>query len=147
MQRMSDPTKVDRDPAHLFPEFRKRLAAAQKAAKALTGRDWVLVEGYRSQARQDFLYAQGRTRPGPIVTWMKSPKWHGKGLAADLAPLQNGKAWYDAPRELWKLMQDCAREHGLINPAWANGDLGHLQMAADAATIRAAAAFVKGGFK
>ena len=37
----------------------------------------------RSQARQDALFAQGRTTPGAIVTWTKNSK-HGKGLAADL---------------------------------------------------------------
>jgi peptidoglycan LD-endopeptidase CwlK len=144
---VNNPTKVDRNRSHLFPDFRKRLEAVMTDVRRLTGREWMIVEGYRSQERQDWLYAQGRTRPGKVVTWIKSPRWHGKGLAADLAPLQSGKVWYGAPREVWKLMQDCAREHGLIDPAWAKGDLGHVEMVADAVTIRAAAAFVKAGFK
>ncbi|MED4888926.1 M15 family metallopeptidase [Lysinibacillus fusiformis] len=28
-----------------------------------------ITETYRSQERQKYLYAQGRTRPGQIVTW------------------------------------------------------------------------------
>lgn len=28
-----------------------------------------ITETYRSQARQNYLYQQGRTRPGNIVTW------------------------------------------------------------------------------
>ncbi|WP_141316419.1 M15 family metallopeptidase, partial [Lysinibacillus sphaericus] len=28
-----------------------------------------VTETYRSQARQNYLYTQGRTRPGKIVTW------------------------------------------------------------------------------
>ncbi len=41
------------------------------------------MEGFRPQARQEFLYAQGRTAPGDVVTWTKSSK-HTMGLAADV---------------------------------------------------------------
>ena len=43
-----------------------------------------ITETYRSQARQNYLYAQGRTRPGQIVTWTLSSN-HKSRLAWDLA--------------------------------------------------------------
>lgn len=33
---------------------------------------WRVFETYRSQERQNYLYEQGRTRPGNIVTWTRS---------------------------------------------------------------------------
>ncbi|MFQ5757941.1 MAG: M15 family metallopeptidase [Acidiferrobacterales bacterium] len=39
--------------------------------RAQLGLPAVIVEGFRPQARQDRLFAQGRTRPGPIVTFAR----------------------------------------------------------------------------
>lgn len=44
-----------------------------------------VVETYRSQARQDHLYSQGRTSPGTKVTWTQS-SIHTKRNAVDLVP-------------------------------------------------------------
>lgn len=43
-----------------------------------------ITETYRSQARQDYLYEQGRTRPGNIVTWTRNSKHTGR-MAWDIA--------------------------------------------------------------
>lgn len=43
-----------------------------------------ITETHRSQARQDYLYEQGRTRPGQIVTWTKNSN-HTSGYAWDIA--------------------------------------------------------------
>lgn len=43
-----------------------------------------ITETYRSQERQNYLYAQGRTRPGQIVTWTLSSN-HTSRLAWDIA--------------------------------------------------------------
>lgn len=43
-----------------------------------------ITETHRSQARQNYLYEQGRTRPGNIVTWTKSSN-HTGGYAWDIA--------------------------------------------------------------
>jgi hypothetical protein len=42
-----------------------------------------VTETFRTQSRQDALFAQGRTAPGPTVTWTRSSN-HTKGLAADI---------------------------------------------------------------
>ena len=67
----------------------QRLAAVVKLAIELSSVNFIVVEGLRSQARQAELYAQGRTTPGKIVTWVKHSK-HQDGLAVDLAPFENG---------------------------------------------------------
>ena len=45
----------------------------------------LVVETYRSQARQDYLYSQGRTIPGTKVTWTQS-SIHTKRNAVDVVP-------------------------------------------------------------
>ncbi|WP_049680924.1 M15 family metallopeptidase [Peribacillus loiseleuriae] len=44
-----------------------------------------ITETYRSQARQDYLYEQGRSRAGEIVTWARSSNNHSGRLAWDIA--------------------------------------------------------------
>lgn len=62
--------------------FRKAMGEA--------GIDFILTCTKRTQAEQDALYAQGRTKPGKIVTWTKKSK-HIEGKAFDIAILVNGK--------------------------------------------------------
>ena len=117
----------DRQFEHLWPPFLHHLQKVIHEAHDVTGLEWHMVEGYRSQKRQTWLYSQGRTRPGLIVTWKKSPTWHGAGLAADLCPVRDGKLWFSAPKEYWIKMQKIAIKYGLSNPAFDKGDLGHVQ--------------------
>jgi peptidoglycan L-alanyl-D-glutamate endopeptidase CwlK len=61
---------------------------------------FMVIEGVRTAERQAELYAQGRTKPGPKVTWTLQskhlPQKDGFGHAVDLAPISNGKiAWGD----------------------------------------------------
>ncbi|WP_313471642.1 M15 family metallopeptidase [Lysinibacillus sp.] len=66
-------------------------AAAQTACRLLfqecykAGIDFVFItETYRSQARQNYLYEQGRTRPGQVVTWTRNSN-HTSRRAWDIA--------------------------------------------------------------
>lgn len=52
-----------------------------------------VTETYRSQARQNYLYQQGRTRPGKIVTWTLKSN-HTSRLAWDIA-VATPKPLYD----------------------------------------------------
>ena len=67
-----------------------RLVAVVERAIQITGQDFTVLEGVRTQARQLELYAQGRTTPGPVVTWTKTSnhfkKADGYGHAVDIAP-------------------------------------------------------------
>lgn len=67
------------------------LISVVKKAIELSAQDFFVLEGVRTPERQAELYAQGRTKPGNIVTWtMKSNhfvnKATGYGHAVDLAP-------------------------------------------------------------
>ncbi|WP_042472940.1 M15 family metallopeptidase [Bacillus ndiopicus] len=57
-------------------------------------RNIFITETYRSQERQNYLYAQGRTRPGAIVTWTLNSN-HKSRLAWDIA-VSPPNALYDA---------------------------------------------------
>lgn len=66
-------------------------AAAQTACQLLfqecykAGIDFVFItETYRSQGRQNYLYEQGRTRPGQVVTWTRNSN-HTSRRAWDIA--------------------------------------------------------------
>jgi peptidoglycan L-alanyl-D-glutamate endopeptidase CwlK len=82
----------------LGPQSRARLKGVHpdlvkvvERAIELTGQDFMVLEGVRTPARQKELYAQGRTAPGPKVTWTLNsnhfinPKT-GFGHAVDLVP-------------------------------------------------------------
>ncbi len=57
--------------------------------------DVIVTEGRRSRERQAELYAQGRTKPGKIVTWTLNSK-HIDGKAVDVCPYVNKKIpWED----------------------------------------------------
>jgi hypothetical protein len=67
--------------AKIGREHLRRLAALGLTFKVTSGR--------RTQAEQDALYAQGRTKPGPVVTWTRKSR-HLSGRAYDLT-LFSGK--------------------------------------------------------
>lgn len=68
-----------------------KLVEVVRLAITKTKQDFFVLEGVRTPERQQALYAQGRTKPGPKVTWtltsnhFKDPKT-GFGHAVDLAP-------------------------------------------------------------
>jgi len=75
----------------------------------------LVIEGLRSQERQEDLYSQGRTKPGPIVTWTKTSK-HTEGKAVDVVILKDGKIdWNDQSSfvELGKAMLQAASDLGV----------------------------------
>lgn len=70
--------------------------------------DFTITEGVRSTQRQQELYAQGRTKPGTVVTNVDGvvnksnhqPKADGMGYAVDLYPYVGGKVDVNAVKEL-----------------------------------------------
>ena len=69
-----------------------RLAACVARAAEICKLDIIVLEGVRTAERQAQLYAQGRTAPGEIVTWVTvsnhEPKADGFGHAVDLGALE-----------------------------------------------------------
>lgn len=94
------------------------LAKVVKRAIQLTEVDFTVVQGNRTQAEQDALYAQGRTKPGPKVTWTRNSN-HIGGRAVDLAPWVNGAIDWDNPDKhkyydkINKAMQLAAKEYNV----------------------------------
>ncbi|MGP2410555.1 M15 family metallopeptidase [Yersinia sp. 2553 StPb PI] len=62
------------------------LVKVVRRALELSTIDFIVIEGGRTLARQEQLYAQGRTAPGKIVTWTMRSK-HITGNAVDLLPV------------------------------------------------------------
>lgn len=62
------------------------------------GIDVLITSTYRDVESQNAIYAQGRTKPGRIVTNAKGGQsFHNYKLAFDFVPIVNGKAmWNDA---------------------------------------------------
>ncbi|MED4462667.1 M15 family metallopeptidase [Metabacillus fastidiosus] len=80
---MTDVTKICRDISQLDKVAQEACNLFLSECKK-TGIDIFITETYRSQARQDYLYAQGRTRSGQKVTWTRNSR-HTSRLAWDIA--------------------------------------------------------------
>lgn len=117
---MTEPP-INRNPADLDPEFRRRLALTlgQLAMEQIY---FKLHEGYRTVDRQRWLYASGRSREGPVVTQkngttnLSNHQGTGKpgtGRAADCYLLANGKVVLNPPAALWKRYAEVAEANGL----------------------------------
>lgn len=113
----------DRDPNHLFPAFRVKVNAILNGfvpwcARHIPGYQAVIAEGYRTTARQEELYAQGRTTPGEIVTQKNgrdNPSNHQSALACDIAFLKSGQLTWDVPQAAWDYLQHLAHVEGLTS--------------------------------
>ena len=85
--------------ATLDEKCRERFAQFARLAKATAatlGCDYGMISGNRSYAEQDALYAQGRTKPGKIVTKARGGySNHNFGLACDFGVFR-GKAYLDS---------------------------------------------------
>lgn len=89
---MADITKASRDINELSPVAEKACRLFLDECKK-AGIDIFITETYRSQARQNYLYEQGRSRPGQKVTWTKSSNHTGR-MAWDIA-VNPPKSLYD----------------------------------------------------
>src|SRR5689334_16310672 len=113
---MADPFTRNTSLDGLHPTFR---AAAQIVLQRLAAENipFRIFEAFRSPQRQAFLYAQGRTRPGAIVT--KARPWqsyHQYGLAADFVLFENNAWSWDtstAKKQWWDRLVAIGREAGL----------------------------------
>ena len=122
-------TGRDVDPAHLHPVVRARVerVLARLAAERVPFR---LFEAFRAPQRQQYLWDQGRVRPGAKVT--NAQPWqsmHQYGLAVDLVLWENGKwSWDDrGPKGAWwKRLKQVGREEGLASISW---EAPHLELA------------------
>jgi peptidoglycan LD-endopeptidase CwlK len=95
-----------------------------------------VVQGLRTVAEQDALYAQGRTTPGKIVTNCKGGfSYHNYGLAVDVVPSQFAPDQpynpdWNSSHPAWKRMEAVGQSLGLDSGAtWRTFvDAPHLQI-------------------
>jgi uncharacterized protein YcbK (DUF882 family) len=120
---------VVRSVSTLDPALQAKLARVMERMRDETGQDVKVSETYRSQSRQDALYAQGRQAPGPVVTWTQNSK-HTQGRAVDVL-LGGGNASPDA----YATLQRIAKEEGLRTLGAI--DPGHLELPSTGATSAA----------
>jgi len=93
------------------PEVEELLARTEAA----TNRKWGISDGRRTMNQQRDIYAQGRTKPGKVVSNAKpGQSAHNFGFAVDVWPLKaNGDFDWNASTALFKVMADIAVEMGL----------------------------------
>ena len=90
------------------------------------GLNVLITETYRSQGRQDYLYAQGRTRSGKKVTWTKSSR-HTSRRAWDICKNVKGAEYSDTA--FFKKCGCVARELGIIwGGEWSTPDMPHFEI-------------------
>jgi peptidoglycan L-alanyl-D-glutamate endopeptidase CwlK len=85
-----------REPTGVQPlVLRKALEVVNEMTKR--GYNVTIYQSFRSKAEQDAIYAQGRTKPGAIVTNAKGGEsLHNYGVAVDIVFVVNGKpSWSD----------------------------------------------------
>jgi len=99
----------------LEADFQPLVADLITKVNKATGRDWRISDGRRTMVQQRDIYAQGRTKPGKVVSNAKpGQSAHNFGYAVDLWPLDgNGNFDWNADQKLFKVMADIAVSMGL----------------------------------
>jgi hypothetical protein len=110
------------------PPLRKVI---ERAAE-ITQQPFEIVQGNRTQAEQNALYAQGRTKPGKVVTWTRNSRHIGGG-AIDFAALVGNKISWDPKYypEVAKAIREAAEQLGvgvIWGGNWKTKDWGHIEL-------------------
>ena len=132
----------------IHPELARRVRTLiDNLAKA--GMQIEVVQGLRTFAEQDALFAQGRTKPGKVVTNARGGQSnHNYGLAVDVVPFNDNKPNWDAPNSIWVAIGAEAEKLGL---EWGGNwkkfiDKPHIQMPG-LSVKQCVACFNKGGLE
>ena len=79
----------------------------------IVGVNLKVTSGFRSSAEQDALYAQGRTRPGNIVTNAKAGQsFHNYGAAFDVSIVKGGSLDFNITPFIGWIGKFCSLEWG-----------------------------------
>lgn len=122
--------QANRDWNQLQASFRQRLLAVFKIMQEKYGYEMVMIEGYRSSERQNYLSSKGTH----VTNARGGESYHQYGLAADAAFYRNGKLII-SEKDPWamrgyQLYGKTAQEAGLIwGGSWKSiQDLGHVEL-------------------
>ena len=118
-------TKTIRDISELAPNAQKACNLFMEECKR-QGLNVLITETYRSQERQDYLYAQGRTRKGNKVTWTKNSR-HTSRRAWDICKNLKGHEYSDT--EFFHKCGEIARKFGITwGGDWSTPDMPHFEV-------------------
>jgi len=113
----------------LLPVVRTRVDKFLELCKA-ANIDLLVTSTYRDMESQNALYAQGRTRPGAIVTNARGGEsFHNYRCAIDVVPVVDGKCDWNGAHPVWHQIGQLGKEAGL---EWAGEwttfkELAHFQ--------------------
>lgn len=117
--------KICRDIAELTPNAQKACDLFMIECKN-QGLNVLIIETYRSQERQDYLYAQGRTRKGNIVTWTKNSR-HTSRRAWDICQNIKGQEYLNTT--FFKRCGEIAKSLGIVwGGDWSPPDMPHFEI-------------------
>lgn len=125
---MSSLTSACRDISELTPTAQKACNLFLEKCKT-SGLNVLITETYRSHERQNYLYEQGRTRPGNKVTWTKNSR-HTSRRAWDICQNVKGKEYADSG--FFKACGRIAKELGITwGGTWKQADTPHFEISTD----------------
>lgn len=122
---MGSKTEVCKDVAELIPkaQIACRLFMAECGKQGLNVK---ITETYRSQERQNYLYEQGRTRPGTKVTWTKNSR-HTSRRAWDICKNVKGDEYSD--KAFFASCGKIAQKLGITwGGTWKQADTPHFEI-------------------
>lgn len=125
MIKLSSANTTCRDISELTPsaQIACNLFLTQCKTKGL---NVLITETYRSQERQNYLYEQGRTRAGKIVTWTKNSR-HTSRRAWDICKNVKGHEFDDA--NFFKACGAVASELNITwGGTWSTPDMPHFEI-------------------
>lgn len=133
--------------AKVHPELAKRVVAVIEALMN-RGIEVRVVQGLRTYAEQDALYAQGRTKPGKRVTNARGGySNHNFGLAVDLCPFKDGEPQWDDDAAFNAIGQEAKRQALEWGGDWTKlVDKPHIQLHG-LTVAQCRAAYGRGGLK
>lgn len=122
---MSDKTKVCRDIQELSPLAQIACNLFMNECKKV-GLSVCITETYRPQARQNWLYEQGRTRAGNIVTWTLNSR-HTSRMAWDICKNVKGQEYSDSA--FFAKCGEVAKRLGITwGGTWSTPDKPHFEI-------------------
>ena len=122
---MSNLINANRNISALTPQAQKACKLFLEKCKA-ENLPVLITETYRSQERQNYLYQQGRTRPGNIVTWTKNSR-HTSRRAWDICKNVKGQEYSDS--SFFKKCGEIAKQLGITwGGDWNTPDMPHFEI-------------------
>jgi peptidoglycan L-alanyl-D-glutamate endopeptidase CwlK len=132
------PFKLSAASEKILNTVRPDLQRVIRRAAELSTVPFAVVSGNRTQAQQDYLYAQGRTRPGMVITWTRNSN-HMGGAAIDFSAVDKDGKPTNHLKHTWNtgyykpiadVILAAGKELGIPVewPLWQKGDFGHIQL-------------------